>query len=170
MSKCVIAEYRTTAAAKLALEALESEHFTLKNVSVVSSVSDPTAVQLHKLDADDHHEHHRASAPEGKSISLGMLIGGSIATPIAAGTLIGPLIVVGPLVGIAIGAAVGSLLSSTERWGVHQDVSADYEQRVRSGSVLVIVNTEDESRLDVAEQVLESSDPSSLRRFEVASQ
>ena len=169
MSKCVIAEYQTTAAAKLALEELEAGHFTLQNVSVVSSVSDPTADQLHKLDSDEHHEHHLASAPEGKNISLGMLIGGSIATPLAAGTLIGPLVIVGPLVGIAIGAAVGSLLSSTETWGVQQDASADYEQRVRSGSVLIIVNTEDESRLDDAEQLLRSTDPESLRRFEVQS-
>ena len=61
MSKCVIAEYQTTAAAKLALEDLEAGHFTLENVSVVSSVSDPSADQLHRLDSDDHHEHHRAT-------------------------------------------------------------------------------------------------------------
>ncbi len=169
MSKCVIAEYQTTAAAKLALEALETEQFTLKNVSVVSSVSDPTADQLHKLDSE-HHEHHLASAPEGKTVSLGMLIGGSIATPIAAGTLIGPLIVVGPLVGMAIGAAVGSLLSSTERWGVHRDISADYEQRVRSGSVLVIVSGVNETRLDDAERQLSTTDPKSLERFELSSE
>jgi uncharacterized membrane protein len=169
MSKCVIAEYQTTAAAKLALEALESDRFTLKNVSVVSSVSDPTAEQLHKLDSD-HHEHHLASAPEGKNVSLGMLIGGSIATPIAAGTLIGPLIIVGPLVGMAIGAAVGSLLSSTESWGVHRDISADYEKRVQSGSVLIIVNGVQESRLDEAQLLLKATDPKSLERFELSSE
>jgi uncharacterized membrane protein len=169
MSKCVIAEYQTTAAAKLALEALETEHFTLQNVSVVSSVSDPTAKQLHKLDSDQH-QHHLASAPEGKTVSLGMLIGGSIATPIAVGTLIGPLIVVGPLVGIAIGATVGSLLSSTERWGVQHDISADYEQRVRSGSVLIIVSGVDETRLDDAELLLKATDPKSLQRFELTSE
>lgn len=165
MSKCVIAEYETTAAAKVSLEALEAAGFTLEHVSVVSSVSDPAAKQLHHLESA-HHEHSSPSAPESKSVSLGMLIGGSVATPIAVGTLVGPFVIAGPIVGIAIGAAVGSLLSNTDRWGVHHDVSADYEARVQAGSVLVIVNASDAHRLDSAERLLETTDPKSLGRFE----
>ncbi|NND97879.1 MAG: DUF1269 domain-containing protein [Pirellulaceae bacterium] len=165
MTKCVISEYETSMAAKVALELLETNDFTLRDVSVVSSVSDPSAIQIHHLE-ESHHEHASPSAPEGKSVSLGMLIGGTVATPILAGTLVGPFVIAGPLVGIAIGAAVGSLLSNTDRWGVHRDVSADYEQRVESGSVLVIVNAEQESRLSEAERILKTTDPKSLGRFE----
>lgn len=46
VTQCVIAEFRTSAAAKLALEALEVNKFTLEEVSVVSGVDDPAAAPI----------------------------------------------------------------------------------------------------------------------------
>ena len=71
----------------------------------------------------------------------------------------------GPLVGMAVGAAVGGLYTRLKSWGVGEDVSADYEQRVLAGSVLVIVNEESQSRLELAEQTLRDTEPKSLERF-----
>lgn len=167
MTKCLIAEYETTVAAKVALEALEREHFTLENVSVVSSASDSAAERLHDLHEDDSEQATAISAPEGRSTSLGMLIGGTLAAPIAAGTMVGPFIIAGPLVGMALGAAIGRLFGGMEQWGVARDVSADYEQRVKSGAVLVIVHHGDSTRLQQADEVLQSTDPESLEKYEV---
>ncbi len=168
MSKCLIAEYEAGAAAKVALEVLEKDSFTLENVSVVSNASDLAAEHLSDMHDIAKPSAVDASAPEGRATSLGMLIGGSVAAPIAAGTLIGPLIVAGPLVGMALGAAIGSLLGSMERWGVAHDVSADYEQRVKSGSILLIVHDVDDARLADANALLKPTTPKSLEKYEVA--
>ncbi len=164
MSKCLIAEYETTAAAKVGLEVLEKNGFTLEKVSVVSSADDPAATHLRDLQDPQHERVSSASAPEGRNISLGMLIGGTVAAPLAAGTLVGSFIIAGPLVGIAIGAAVGSLVNM-QHWGVADDVSANYEQRVTAGSTLVIVHDVDDRQLDDAEASLEATEPKSLERF-----
>lgn len=166
MSKCLIAEYETNAAAKVGLEVLETDHFTLQNVSVVSKASDPAAKHLQELHDE---KESKPQAPDGRSTSLGMLIGGTVAAPIAAGTLIGPFIIGGPLVGMAVGAAIGSLLGSLDRWGVSHNISADYEKRVRAGSVLVIVHDVDEIRLNDAKSLLQTTDPKSLEQYEQSS-
>ncbi|MCS7468454.1 DUF1269 domain-containing protein [Stieleria sp. ICT_E10.1] len=166
MSKCLVAEYKTHAAAKVGLEELEQEHYTLKNISVVSSSTDPAAVHLNELHEEDEHSSGK-HGPDGRSTSLGMLIGGTVAAPIAAGTLVGPFIMAGPLVGMAIGAAIGSLLGVMDRWGVDHDVSSDYAARVESGSVLVIVHDVDNKALNHAEKVLKATDPKTLERYEM---
>jgi uncharacterized membrane protein len=162
MSNCLIAEYETEAAAKAGLEVLESEHFTLENVSVVSSASDDARKHLDAL----HDESARdasvsPSAPEGRGVSLGMLIGGTV----VAGTLVGPFVIAGPLLGMALGAAIGGLLSHMHRWGVPHHVSSDYEQRVQSGSVLVIVHDIDDVRLAGAERLLNATNPKTIEKY-----
>lgn len=166
MSRCLIAEFDHSEAAKAGLEVLEKNGFTLENVSVVSSVSDPAAEHLHELHDLPGHEPVDTS-PDDRNTSLGMLIGGSLAAPIAAGTLVGPFIIAGPLVGMALGAAVGSLLKGTKKWGVEHDVAADYEQRVTEGAVLIIVNAHEEARLAEAQRLLETTSPRSIDQFEV---
>ncbi len=161
--KCLIAEFRTLAEAKLALEALQNADFTLDDVSVVSTPSDPTSDELdHIVDADSE------SVEKHRSVNLGMLIGGTIAAPIAAGTLVGPLIVAGPLIGMAIGASVGGLISSVSSWGVSHEVAEDYERRVESGSVLVLVHHDDSERIDEADRALQQVGPLTLERHQTA--
>ncbi len=130
---------------------------------MVSSADDSTAAHLRDLEDEPEDHTTSASAPEGRNVSLGMLIGGTVAAPIAAATLIGPFIIAGPLVGIAIGAAVGSLIKM-ENWGVAHDVTADYEQRVKSGSVLVIVHDVDDLTLDDAKASLKTTGAKSLEK------
>ncbi|QEG39743.1 DUF1269 domain-containing protein [Roseimaritima ulvae] len=166
MSRCLIAEYDHSEAAKAGLEILEKNGFTLENVSVVSNVSDPAAEHLHEL--HDLPQHGSADTlTDDRNTTLGMLIGGSLAAPIAAGTLIGPFIIAGPLVGMALGAAVGSLLKGTKKWGVEHDVAADYEERVREGAVLIIVNAHEDARLNEAQTLLDTTSPRSIEAFQV---
>jgi hypothetical protein len=166
MSKCLIAEYQTSTAANLGLEALLNDRFKLENLSFMSSASDPAAKYLKDL-RDEPHRVDTDDLPESRTTSLGMLIGGTVAAPIAAGTLIGPFIIAGPLVGMAIGAAIGSLLRGLEHWGVSHDISGDYERRVKSGSVLLIVHDVDDAMISEAETRLESTNPKTLEKYEV---
>ena len=161
---CLIAEYQTNAGAKLALEVLESGDITLRNVSVVSKASDPSAEHLQQLSGDVSQE-RQDQASGGRSTSLGMLIGGTVAAPITAGTMIGPFMVAGPLVGMAVGAAIGSLLGSLDRGGDSGNVAADYEQRVNSGSVLVIVHDADSRTINHAMALLKTTEPISLEKY-----
>lgn len=162
MSKCLVAEYENYADARIGLEVLEKCGFTMDQVSVVSRASDPASKHLQALQTDEPPS-SSGSAADGRNASLGMLIGGTVAAPIAAGTMIGPFIIAGPLVGMAIGAAVGSLLNM-ESWGVTRDVSVDYEQRVQAGSVLVIVHDVEEFQLTDAELSLKTTGPKSLEQ------
>lgn len=159
-TQCVIAEYQNMIEATLAIESLKAEHFTLRTVSVISSKDDPAAAELGHL---KHLEDD--AAVTGRTVNAAMVIGGTLAAPIAAGTLIGPFIIAGPLVGMAVGAAIGSLYTGLHKWGVAEDVSADYESRVTSGSVLVIVSEDLPERLELAEKVLQQTKPKSLERF-----
>ncbi|MDZ4852743.1 MAG: DUF1269 domain-containing protein [Pirellulaceae bacterium] len=167
MSNCLIAEYETNVAAMLGLEVLEKNDYTLENVSIVSSATDPAAKHLHNLPQDAGAKAATSAAPEGRSTALGMLIGGTLASPFAAGTLIGPFVIGGPLLGMAIGAAIGNLLESMDQWGVAQPTTQDYESRVKEGSVLIIVHDIDSSELNDAESLLKTTDPKTLERFEV---
>ena len=167
----MIAEFRTSAAAKLALETLQMSKFTLEEVSVVCSVDDPAAIRLQELEPQGSmHGSTPYKAPgdtmtDDKSVSLGMLIGGTVAIPIAVATTIGAFTVAGPLVGMAIGAAVGGLLHRTGEWGVDEDSTKDYEKRVSGGAVLIIVHSENRVSIDEAEAVLKTTGPESIKRY-----
>ncbi len=76
----------------------------------------------------------------------GIATGAAVATgsiaPIAIGTTIGPFFLIGPLAAAVAGAAAGGLLSGARDWGVTEELSASYQERIAQGSVLVIVHAE----------------------------
>jgi len=168
MTECVVAEFRTRAGAKLALEVLERNHYTRENVSVVMHSDDPAAEKLDDMQAGDAipADQVEATSPDGRSVGLGMLLGGMIAAPLALGTMIGPFILAGPLVGMGIGAAFGGLFSSHQR-GDTADENLSYENRVKGGSVLVIVTQDEQIGLNEAEAVLATTNPKTMERFEL---
>ena len=171
MTECVIAEFRTTAAAKLALETLGVNKFTLEEVSVVSNVDDPAAVHLQEVELQHPSRGVTSKGAlggtmtEDKPVGLGLLIGGSVAAPIAAATMIGQFIITGALAGMAVGAAVGGVLESTKEWGVDLDATKDYEKRVTDGAILIIVHSENRVSIDEAEAVLKTTGPDAIKRY-----
>jgi hypothetical protein len=168
MTECVVAEFRTRAGAKLALEVLERNHYTLENVSVVMHNDDPAADRLDDLRDDDAipADQAEATAPDSRSVGLGMLLGGTVAAPLALGTMIGPFFLVGPLVGMGIGAAMGGLFSSQQR-GDSAEENPSYEDRVKAGSILVVVTQDKRIGLNEAEAVLATTNPKTMERFEL---
>jgi uncharacterized membrane protein len=161
-SQCVIAEYATAADAEVGLQVLATDGFTYENVSKITpadSLSDDE-----KLSASVQRE-TEGIQPDG-SIGVGAMIGGALSIPLAIGTLIGPMFVVGPLVGLGFGAAAGGLFSATKRWGVAEDVAAEYERKLESGSTLVVVSDTD-LRVHDAYKLLQTSRPLSVERFKL---
>ncbi|QEG40477.1 DUF1269 domain-containing protein [Roseimaritima ulvae] len=160
VKQCVVAEYASMSDADLGLKVLETADFTPETVSVVSRSEQGASNEAGRLDdtvAD--------SPPADASIGMGGAVGGTLGAVLGAASMIGPFMVVGPLLGAAAGAGAGGLLGATEQWGVGEDDTRGYEQRVQEGAVLVIVS-DTSRRLTEAERLLQTTDPESLRRFE----
>lgn len=168
MTECVVVEFRTRAGAKLAFEVLERNHYTRENVSVVMHVDDPATENLDDFRDDDgiSASQVEAKSPDGRSVGLGMLLGGTIAAPLALGTMIGPFMLTGPIAGMGIGAMLGGLFSSHQRSDA-ADEESSYEDRVKAGSILVIVTQDELIGLNEAEAVLATTNPKTLGRFEL---
>jgi hypothetical protein len=170
MSQCVIAEFETRETAKLALEALEVNGFTIKDVSVVINADDPAAKHLKGLPDEatgetDVETEATATTPDGSHIGLGVLLGGAVTAPLMMAAALGPLIVIGPLIGMGVGGVLGGLLSSATGVG-DEDFTKSYQDRVKAGSYLVIVHDDDFVRLNEANSILQTIGPASIDQFD----
>ncbi len=92
--------------------------------------------------------------------TTGGVLGGLAGLAVGAGALaipgIGPLIAAGPIAGLLSGAATGGIAGGLVDWGIPQERSKFYEDKVKQGSILVSVHTEDN-------RINEAAD--TLRRF-----
>lgn len=165
MTYYVIAEFESMAFVETALEALEKSGYTRDDVTLISSAKD---VVLRNGDADGTIETKRSEtqiqAPSSESIGLGLLLGGTMAAPLAV-TPIGPLFVVGPLLGMGIGGVAGALVGINKLSGTDPATQA-YRDKVLGGSRLVIVHDEDPIRVRLASAVLKTCGPLSVQDYE----
>jgi len=157
---CVIAQYPNAEAARTGLLALEKDHYQPDDVSVIT----------HQEHVASELERSEMVSPKGeqmsgeKAMGLGALIGGGVAGPIAATTLIGPFMVAGPLAGMAVGAVAGGLVGVTQRWNVSSDLIRQYESDVGEGAVLVVVHGEG-SDMMAARRLLQTTSPTKLDEY-----
>lgn len=158
-NKCVVAEYMNYAKARVGLEVLDMRGFTADDVSVVSRSSDSEVPELERARRE---KNLRPSA--GVSTGIGAAVGAGVAAPIALGTLLAPLFLVGPIAAAVAGAASGTLLSGAKNWGIDEDTSRSYQQRIEEGSVLVIVHATGDRLLE-AEGGLRTTDTLSLEGY-----
>lgn len=160
VDQCVVAEYASISDADLGLRVLETADFTPETVSVVSRSEQQGLDEVGRLE-----DSPADSPPADGSVGMGGAVGGTLGAVLGAATMIGPFMVVGPLLGAAAGAGAGGLMGATEKWGVGQEDTRSYQQRVQDGAVLVIVS-DTSRRLTEAERLLQTTDPESLKRFE----
>jgi uncharacterized membrane protein len=163
---CLVAEYVTVAKAQLGLQILTNLGFESDAVSVVSSVDSGTMDHV-ALKEDDPEDVHDSKHPRelSKSVEMGALVASAALAPVFLGSMIGPLMIAGPLVALFAGATAGGLMDETLRWGIHKHAAKDYEQKIKDGSILLIV-TSTPPRLDEASASLKTTGPESLERFE----
>lgn len=92
--------------------------------------------------------------------ATGGMLGGLAGLAVGAGALaipgIGPLIAAGPIAGLLSGAATGGIAGGLVDWGIPQERSKFYEDKVKQGKILVSINTDDN-------RINEAAD--TLRRF-----
>lgn len=159
IEQCVIAEFKDVPTARLGLEVLAKAGFGEKHVSFVGRSDAPELKEIGKL-----RDHAADNVGNATGAGIGGLLGGAMAAPMAASTLLGPFILVGPLVGVGLGAALGGLLGGAQNWGVDQTASESYEEKVKAGSVLVIV-TGDPHQIREATASLKTTGPNNIEHF-----
>lgn len=160
-TECLIAQFESIPRLNVALEALDKDGFEASEVSTVTSTE-----ELHSSQAEDATDTEAESAPGDKATATTVLFGGTLGATLGAVSAVGPLLIAGPLAGLAIGALGGSLMSAMEGWGVDYDVASKYEQAVIDGAALVIVTT-NPIRIAEAENLLQTIDPQSLKRYRI---
>lgn len=157
-SECIIAQFDDVEKARLGLEVLAKAGYGAENVSVVTLHDDPA---IH--DSSQLEKSHDDSQGIISGAGVGGVLGGALAIPLAASTLLGPFILAGPLVGIGAGAFLGGLLGSSAS---QENVNKAYRESVEQGGVLVIV-TGDNSELLDASASIKTSGPARVDRFRV---
>ena len=133
--QCVVAVFDSLKTAKEALNALETAKIPAECVSLVThSVEDQTPQTETMQYGDD------TASDAAKGAGVGGLFGLLLAAPLLAIPGIGLMLIAGPLAMGLTGAIVGGFLGSMAGWGVSEDRVAEYEQQVREGAVLIVVN------------------------------
>ncbi len=177
---CLVAEYESHRAAKIGIEVLRLNDFHADAISIAWKGHEKA---LEKL---DRHEDKHAVLEVEMSMGVGAAIAAIAGIPLGICSIMGPIMVAGPIAAIAGGAAVGGALAevshgnpshtSSDRvnsrgmfamanhFGINDHDAAHYEDRIRSGAILVIV-TSTPPRLDEAQAVLKTTGPASLQRF-----
>ncbi|WP_153555156.1 DUF1269 domain-containing protein [Roseimaritima sediminicola] len=159
LKQCIVAEYTSMEEADVALQVLETANFSTENVSIVHGSAEQHAANVPQL------EDQASGKPQAdSSAGMGGVAGGTLGAALGAATLIGPFMVVGPLIGAAAGAGAAGLLGATRQWGVGTDDSRSFEQRVRDGSVLIIV-VDRTRRLNEAERLLKTTKFHTVQRY-----
>jgi outer membrane lipoprotein SlyB len=155
-NQCVVAVFESGIRAKLAVEKLTAAGYPKSKISTVArSVKGQEADVTRALQFGDEMERD-ATLGAGIGALVGALGG---ATAIAAGASV--LVIAGPIIAIT-GAVVGGLIGAMTGWGVHHNHAEQYQRKIESGKVLVLVLGDDPLQIAEAEKLLRLSNPEEL--------
>jgi len=146
----------TFAQAETIIRNLQSAGFSGNDISVLMADKGGTR--------DFAHEHN-TKAPEGAATGAGTgaLMGGAVGWLAGIGALaipgLGPLIAAGPIMaalgGAAVGGTVGGLTGALVGMGIPEFEAKKYEGKVKSGSALISVHSEDGNETKRAKEIFE---------------
>ena len=143
------------------------EHIVSRLRSAGFSNNDISVLFPDKAGTQDFAHEKHTKAPEGAAIGgttgigvgavLGWLAGiGSLAIP-----GVGPFIAAGPILaalsGAAVGAATGSLAGGLIGLGIPEYEAKRYEGKIKGGSALISVHTENSQELSRAKEIFEQA-------------
>ena len=153
MSKSVFCT-ATVSQADTIIQNLQAAGFSGNNISVLMADKGGTG--------DFAHEHN-TKAPEGAATgaSAGAMLGGALGWLTGIGALaipgLGPFIAAGPIMaalgGVAIGGTVGGLTGALIGMGIPEFEAKKYEGKVKLGSSLISVHSEDSNETKRAKEI-----------------
>jgi hypothetical protein len=157
MSKSVFCIATVTQAENI-IQRLQGAGFSGSDISVL--VADKQGTR------DFAHEHH-TKAPEGATTGAGtgLAVGGVLGWLAGIGTLaipgLGPLIAAGPIMaalsGAAVGGAVGGITGALIGMGIPEFEAKKYEGKVKQGSALISVHSENSEETKRAKEIFENA-------------
>lgn len=162
MTKNITGMFKNGAAAREALQQLDQMGFSEKQISVVAT--DDTAGHSFNIEKD-------SKVAEGTSIGAtsGGLLGAIASGLIATGSMVIPgvnLVIAGPIIaaaaGTGVGAFVGGLAGALVGLGIPEYEVKRYEDEIKHGGVLVVVDEEDEERRELVEKLFMQNDALSV--------
>jgi hypothetical protein len=154
IEECVVGVYDSSPQAEIAVRILKRAGFRTEQISLVaSSLHDKPLLQEELRTGDD--SVRDAAIGAGLGGILGLLAGIGLAAIPIAGMIV---FLIGPIGGAATGTIVGGLVGSMVGWGVRKDQLDHYEQLVRDGKVLLVVNGGNPLELAHAERILRETD------------
>ena len=132
-NQCVVSTFDTLEDAKLAIHTLDRSGLVPDRVSLVTQHIDPDSELAAELSIEND---SLRDAAIGSALGGAMGVLGDAALFMATG--IGTVLVAGPLVA-ATGVVVGGLIGAMEGWGIHKSKLRKYEELLRDGKILVVV-------------------------------
>lgn len=157
MSKFITATFKTRMAAEDTLRRLEAIGITDNQISLVSS--DETRGRSFNLET-----HSQMDEGVAGGATAGGLIGAALGALAIAGTLVIPGLnvvvtgaLVGSLAGLATGAVTGGVIGGLIGAGIPEFEAKIYEEEIRSGALLLAVETKDAAQMDDVKKILKSS-------------
>lgn len=159
MKKAIIGIVQTQYQAEKIVSQLQQNGFLANDISVIFPDRQGTT---------DFAVEHSTKAPEGAiaGVGTGGVIGGTLGLLAGIGALaipgLGPFIAAGPLMatlgGAALGAGAGGVVGALVGMGIPEIEAKLYENKVRSGKILVAVHTDDSRQQKRARAVFDLAD------------
>lgn len=158
MSHVISATFKTKNAAQTSLIQLEQAGFQETEISVVAA--EQSIGHSFNIEKDD-------KAAEGGVIGAasGGLIGAIAAGLVATGSVIIPgvnILVYGTLIsaaaGAGVGATLGGLTGALIGLGIPEYEAKRYENEIKDGAVLLVIETDSKERAEKAKEILEQLD------------
>ena len=141
----------------------QAEAIIRKLQAVGFSSNDISVLTADKEGTRDFAHEHNTKAPEGATTGAGTgaVVGGVLGWLAGVGTLaipgLGPFIAAGPILatlsGAAVGGAVGGVAGALIGMGMPEFEAKKYEGKIRSGSCLISVHSEDSDEVKRAKEI-----------------
>lgn len=157
-NKAVFGIYSTRVDVENAVAELKAQGFRNTDVSILFPEN---------VGTKDFAPEKATKAPEGVTagVTSGAVIGGVLGWLAGIGALaipgVGPLIAAGPIIaaltGLGVGGAVGGITGALIGLGIPEYEAKRYEGRIRSGSILLSVHTDDSAWMKKAETILRNT-------------
>lgn len=155
--QCVVGIFKNLEAAQPALENLEQENFSEKQVSLVTTSVVGQVENEEMLEYGD-----KGAMKAAKGAGMGGLVGMLLGAPMLMVPGIGPLVVAGPLAMGMTGGIVGGFLGAMTGWGVEPENVEKYQQMVTEGAVLIVVEGPPDE-VARAHELLSANSPEEVR-------
>lgn len=146
--KHVIGAFGGKAEAERAVQKLESSGFTDKEVSLIAKGEEGAQGQTHQDGVGD-------------GTAWGAGIGGAAGLLASIGLIaipgVGPILAAGPLAAALTGAATGGIAGGLVDYGIPEQASRKYEQEIKQGQAVVVVDAQSEDKAQSAQKFLKEA-------------